>query len=231
MNLIRLNKWRALSALAFCLMTVKPATADVLFSNLGQTGGGGSISFDAAGDPIASDFLTGGTPGTITGATVTMLNTSLALTLDVTLGIYTDNGSGQPGILFQAFDTHISVPAGGSGLFTATSSGINLQPGTLYWMVGQANSEDFGGTLYWNYVTTDATDGGSYSTVPGTQVMSKGPAGLNWSDVDTGNLRFSLEGITPAPEPGTLTLLALGAAAIAGCGWQRRRAGRGRNLL
>jgi hypothetical protein len=194
-----------------------------LFSTLGQTDNG-AVGFNSASDLLASDFLTGGTPSTITSITALMGNSSVATTLHVTFSIYADNGSGKPGTLVSAFPT-ASIPfGGGSGDVTATSDGINLQANTPYWVVGQAIDESVGGTVTWRFNSGEGTDDGSvFSTVTDTEIQydQNGMLG-GWVNSTPGNLMFALDGITTVPEPTGLALLVT-APIFGAFGWWRRR--------
>jgi hypothetical protein len=198
--------------------------ADLLFSSLLQPGNG-AAPFAAADDLFANDFLTDGTPRSITSLTVSMENTGELSSQTVSFSIYTDNGSGVPDALLSAFDTSVLLPPNSSGSFTATSLGINLQANTTYWVVGQLIPPDSLGTVYWLYSPLQGTDGGPYTTVPTTPIQ--GFSGGSWSSVNDGNLKFALEG-TAIPEASALPVVVIGGTFAAfGCWIRRRVAGTG----
>lgn len=195
-----------------------PARADILFSNLAQPDNVG-LGFDRLETRLATDFLTDGSPSTITSISAILGNSSGSQDYTATFGIHADDG-GSPGALVGLFNP-VTIPPVGFGPFTATSAGINLQANTAYWVVGQANEERVSGTLSWR-ANLGNVNTGSFSTVPTTQMLHSGTGGLTYSPIDTGNPLFALEGFTPIPEPGSLTLLAAAGAIIGGLGRHRR---------
>jgi hypothetical protein len=198
-----------------------PSHADILFSNHAQPDNL-SVGFDNLEIRLATDFLTGGTPSTITSISAILDNSSGSQDYTATFGIYTEAG-GRPGDLVGLFDP-VTIPPDGFGPFTATSLGINLQANTPYWVVGQANEERVTGTLTWPANLGDLNTG-LFSTVPTTQMLRSVTGGLTYTPIDNGNFIFALEGFAPIPEPGSLTLLAA-AATVGVLGRRRRHDGR-----
>ena len=199
----------------------RPSHAQIiLFSNLGQPNNG-IAGFDDTSTRYATDFLTDGTPRTITSITALMSSTD-TLAHTVTFSIFTDNG-GSPGSLVLAFATPATLPAnaGAASLYTATSPGIGLQANTPYWVVGQVNENMPLGTVYWDFDSGQGTDGGPFSTVPGTQFMRSTTSGVIYFPSDVGNLMFELDGVTTVPEPSSLMLM-MAAGAFGAIGWRRR---------
>ena len=115
-------------------------------------------------------MLTDGTPRTVTSITTLMDNSDSEAHL-VIFSIFTDSGRA-PGSLVGVFATAATVPAGATGLFTATSPGIDLQANTPYWLVAALNeSLRDPKTVDWHLTSSERTDGGPFSTVPGTPLQ------------------------------------------------------------
>jgi hypothetical protein len=171
---------------------------------------------------LATDFLTSGTPTTITGITAAMGNMAV-ITHTITFSIFTDNGSGKPGTLLNAFDTLASLdPGNPAQQVTATDPGINLLANTPYWLVAQVSVTPTLGSVTWRFNSGQGTNSGPFTTVSGTEMQRSTNAGATYLNNDIGNQRYSLEGI---PEPSSLTLLAFAAVSLAG-GARLRRSGR-----
>jgi len=176
-----------------------PSHAQVFFSNLSEPD---ALSFSGStGIRLATDFLTGGAALTIDSLTARMAN-STSGDLHVSFSIFT-NGSDRPDTLVGLFDTPATVPANTllSGLFTATSSGINLQANTRYWVVARQNEVGSAG-LSWRSTTSEATSEGSFSTVPGTPMLISLNEGETYFPNGAGNPIYSLSGAA-IPEPQT----------------------------
>jgi hypothetical protein len=201
-----------------------PSHAQIVpFSNLSESDNG-AAGFNSLEDRSASDFITDGTAWKITSITARMANSSALTTHTVTFSIFADDGSGRPGSLVSLFDTPASVPPNtGFGLFTATSPGITLQANTPYWLVGQDNDVSPGGTVTWRFTSSEGNSG-SFSTVPGTLILSSPNGGGNWLNGGAENQLFRLEG-TPIPEPQTwiAVVVTLGAFGTFRC-WTNRKA-------
>jgi hypothetical protein len=182
-----------------------------------------AASLDTLNTRLASDFLTDGTPWTITGISAQMGNTAF-ITHTITFSIFTDNGSGKPGNLVSVFDTPASLPAGESGIFTATTTGINLQANTPYWVVGQVDVTPELGTVSWDFNLGEGTDGSPFTTVSGTQIQRSLTAGVLYSDIDKGNFMFALQGdITLVPEPQNWLALLVTVGTFVTFRWWRQR--------
>lgn len=198
-----------------------PARADILFSNLAQPDNIG-MGFDNLEVRLATDFLSDGSPSTITSISAILGNSSGSQDYTATFGIHADDG-GRPGALVGLFDP-VTIPPTGFGPFTATTPGINLQANTPYWVVGQANEDHITGTLTWR-ANEGNVNVGPFSTVPTTPVLRSQNGGTIYLPSDDGNLLYALEGFAPIPEPGSLTLLAAAGATLGVLG-RRRRNGR-----
>jgi hypothetical protein len=199
-----------------------PAHADlILFSNLGQPDNG-TVSFNNTKVRYATDFLTDGTPRTITSVTAVMDSTD-TIPHDVMFSIFT-NAGGAPDALVRAFDTSPTVPGGASGTFTATSSGIDLQARTIYWLVGQLDDGLLRApkTVNWHFTSSQATDGSPFSTVPGTPILGGNHGETTFTPSTPGNLLFVLSSPSVVPEPSSLSLVII-ASIFGAFGWWRQR--------
>ena len=203
--------------LALVLSASLPTKAATLLSTLGQSQDTG---YNFSGGILASDFNTGSWNSTITGLTIAIakLNNSDV----VTASLYTDAG-GQPGTSLGSFSS-INIPGYLSfatvANYTATTAGISLAANTNYWL-GFTINTDVGAPINNN----NGTDSGSlFTTISATQVKQGNNAGTSYSNVNAGNLIYSLSGTaTAAPEPSRTLLLLSGLGMVI----FRRRRGKG----
>lgn len=209
---------------------VSPASADLLFSNLGQ------VQDNDAGIALtshrpATEFLTGGVPTIATDLTIRVNNfDSVGHTFGAYL--YSDN-AGSPNSLLATFspvDNSVgaAVVPGVTGtmkLITFSHAGINLAASTQYWVALSLLQPAVAHSVAWIETTSNAEDIGSlftndsppnrfYSLDSGSTWGSPGPAR---------NGQFSLEG-TAVPEPTSAALVLLGGVASGAAALRRRRA-------
>ena len=205
---------RLLPSLSLCtFLSLLPAAstrASTLISNLGQPTVTAAEGFADTTIRYAWDFQTGASPADVTALTLRLLNLDL-ISHHITSQLWTNSGSNQPGAFVAAFPD-ISIAAGTFPPtdLTATSPGIPLAAGTIYWIVtgmGEAlvNSPfGPGHELVSSGQTMDA--GGVFSTVASTNFLFSGDSGATWSLSATENAFFKLEG-TVVPEPSGAFLL------------------------
>jgi hypothetical protein len=184
--------------------------AGTFFSNLGQgTNVYGGHNMDNTSYRLATDFLTGSSPTTITNSSLKL--TSLdSVGHNFTLSLFTDSGSSLPGLLVGSFDSTFLPAYTPQGIYSFNSPGISLAPKTAYWAVLQMDENVQNTDPYWWELSSQTTDPGSvFSTIPGTPIQLSRDSGTSWTDGTTGNFWFSLSG-TVVPEPTTFALLGVG---------------------
>ncbi len=95
---------------ALAILCLPSLRANTLFSNLGQST---NVSFgnniDNTSYRLATDFLTGASPTSITNATLRLENPD-NIGHNYTLSLFTDNGAGKPGSFVGSFNTTFVVP-------------------------------------------------------------------------------------------------------------------------
>lgn len=152
---------------------------------------------------------------------------------NIALSIYS-SVSGKPGTDLYDFSTNIVIPTSGTPtLVNLTGSGsFALTAGNSYWLNLYATnpSSNTGTTVIWNGVLSPSfaftNPVGLYATDLG-QVRSIGAGNPPTGAPSTSELRtaFQINGaVAGVPEPGSLTLVILGAGGFAGYRWRRNRA-------
>src|SRR5215207_1484533 len=99
--------------LGFSLTLVLPVSADILFSNLGQTENF-ALTATGPGPVWACDFQTDAASTILTGMTFNVPYSQL-IPQTFRVAVAVDDGSGRPGEVIGAFDTTLTVPALGFG--------------------------------------------------------------------------------------------------------------------
>ena len=225
MHLGRFHTFFAL-ALAFCLY-VLPATAGVLYSNLGPPG---SVYSNTTGwtirgtDGGISESNTSGMLFTVSGSgSLPVTEIDLALVLGLTTdgafvaSIWTDVG-GTPGAQLAGASWSGSTSLPGSScsvllmlpcsLISITGiSGVNLTGGGEYFMVVGPSSLTGNTNIAWQWDTTGLTGTTAGSTNGGASWLT-GPGTLGVFEV--------LSNPSTVPEPGSLFLLATGLIGMLG---------------
>jgi hypothetical protein len=138
------------------------------------------------------------------------------------------SGSGPASLLASTFVTSSGPLVGTYGDWAFNSiTPVNLVAGDYYVVGGQGGADYTGETPITvnpaiTYVQDLYTANGGLNSplvVPTSSEGYDSPASAAWFG---GNLEFGSAGATPTPEPGTLTLLGIGIAGIAGYSWRRR---------
>lgn len=213
------GKWLPLLALALVFPVTAPAAT--LFSTLGQSYDGVAGMFTSA-DRLATDFQTGASATTITGASLNLANDGNTISLHFLASLFTDS-AGLPGTSLGSFSTITLLPSNQIPAdYSATSAGISLSANTKYWLVLKLLEDPDGLSGDWSYNQSNSTDAGSvFTPVSATQIKYSNNNGSTWVDEvggATANYRYSLTGTTTAPEPGRALLLLAGT-----CGMVLRR--------
>jgi hypothetical protein len=194
-----------------CLLAAGPARAGILFSNLGP----GDTYDTSVGYTIGLGFTQGDafTPS----ATANLSDIGMALNFafgdshDVTVQLRADAG-GQPGAVIETYSATTTGQFGSQNplVFVDSTSHPLLLAGTQYWVIA---SSDSGSDNPWNLNSTGDSGPHALSTDGGT----------TFSVVTKTRGAFLVEG-TAVPEPASLTLLGLGAIALAGYRLRRQKA-------
>lgn len=212
-----------LAALLLFGFTAAPVRAQAVFGNFGvptDTSVTGTTLDDERRKSVR--FTTGAN-----SVSVTSVQASLSRQDDfpasVVAGIFSNNGSGNPGALLFGFNT-LALPSGGPLDFTLTPSGaITLAPNTTYHL--QLTGADEFPSLW--YATTPA--GTNPSAQNGSGIVFESyrfsiDNGATWTASTVTN-RFQINGTVEtsaaAPEPGSLALVMTGG--ITTLAWLRRK--------
>jgi hypothetical protein len=204
-----------LAALALLLSGAGRARADLVISNL-PTNDSLGFSF-TGGQGLGEEFRMGATPYALDSVDLRLLFFDVA-NVRLQVALYGTGPTGRPGPLLETFNDP-SLVNGGPFTYTFTpSSPFTLEADTPYWLVtnalpGSALVESLGslppvtptgpGATYLD----QAFGLGNPPTGPGTGE----PSGIQVNGTPS-----------PAPEPSTLALFALGAAGLALGAWRRK---------
>jgi hypothetical protein len=206
-------------AAALSVMAGGAAKADVtVFTNFS-----GSPPFNNNVDYVLGSPSAGIPPNVVdampftAGATADLKDAALALNWfgsdtnsPVTLDL-DSNAGGEPGAILATLTQTGTIPINPPGLVTFAYSGapVALALGTQYWLV--AAQPDVNTLDFWNFSNTDTgaiagnlsgSATGPWMVFPGQQIAA-----------------FEVSGAAPIPEPGTFSLVGLGALGL----WAKRR--------
>ena len=179
----------------------------VLISHSGQTLDDNWYSLQDSLSNIASDFITGSQPATISSASIVAANPSSSAR-SIYLSIWSDN-SGVPGSMLSAFDTTISVGASvTAGTYSATTSGISLSANTKYWFVAKGDNQSYVDGYQGVRLTQVTPSSGVFDSVSSTQLKFSGSGGSTWINQGSLDLSYELQGsVSAVPEPHTYAAL------------------------
>jgi hypothetical protein len=193
------------------LLNSSQAKADVIYDAFGP---GDTYRFDSGSNVFgltsgifyedsAVRFNTGLFSGTLTTIEVPITSIYLPGPANVTFSLTTDGGGVPGGIILESWSIPVTYSLPGSVIYTMTSvGGLSLSSGTNYWLMAGAASPD---AATWNSRNTGVAAAQAYRSAPGDPWINNG------SNPMAAALRVSGTTVTAAaPEPGTLTLLALG---------------------
>lgn len=213
----KMTRSLTLAAILFSLtlLNSSQAKADVIYDAFGP---GDAYRFDSGSNVFgltsgifyedsAVRFNTGLFSGTLTTIEVPVTSTNLPGPANVTFSLTTDGGGVPGGITLESWSIPVSYSLPGSVIYTLTSvGGISLSSGTNYWLTAGADSPD---AAIWNSRNTGVAAAQAYRSAPGDPWINNGNSPM------AAALRVSgTFGTAAAPEPGTLSLLALGALGI-----------------
>ena len=162
-----------------------------------------------------SDFLTSESGAIVTSAEISIFNADSAIHT-LTVFLYSNGPTDQPGSPVGVFDTLITIPPTGSGpgsaiTLSAFDLGIALDASTKYWIVLALNEAPITNTVHWTAheppnASFDSTS--VFSSIPSTRTKFSGDSGTTWGDTLNGNFRYALNGtLVPEPSSGCLALL------------------------
>lgn len=199
---------------ALVLFSPASVRAATIYSTLGQS----VDQVNNFGDVTwrwASDFRTGNATSTITTATLAMTNND-NIVHHFTFAIFIDD-SGRPGTLVDAFDEELILPGAYFRVnVSAKDAGIDLAANTIYWFVVKMNEKPNNAISFLSSTDSSVADAGSFSSpVASTHDLVSFDGGATYSTGIPGNFVLALEGAIVVPEPTSITLLVVGASAIA----------------
>ena len=202
-----LRRWcRAAGALALLAASAHGA---VVLTNLSIPTGGKDDVWN--GNWVAQTFQTGSDAASYALNTITLsMGDGYSFpSSPIVLDLYSDAG-GAPGSPVASL-TGSNMYPGALGTYDfSPAAAFTLSPSTTYWIVARSNQSI--GYYEWVYASSTSyfkTDGWAINTA-GATYASSSDHGLTW-DVQSGEPnKFAID-TTPVPEPGTLTLLGIGA--------------------
>jgi hypothetical protein len=220
----RLAFLAAVACLCGCCLTGTGRADMIVFNTFGEPGdkfdhsnvfgiSGTNSSFGYVNEAMAFTPSSSVTLDTIRFAAGLFTGSSSSTAIDV---IVTTDSGGVPGTALETFSS-ISVP-GSPTIFTEDSVvHPSLDVGSTYWLVMQTHDPTTSALIGWYF---------SNPAVPGEESTQFSPGGSWRTPAVTTLPAFEILGastVTATPEPASLTLLGVGAAGLAGYGWQRRK--------
>jgi PEP-CTERM motif len=191
-------------------------------SNLGQPSSG-SVSV-GANAWYAADFTTGAnTGGYFLNKIQLAMNDSSGSPGGLTVMIYTDvveHGGDFPGMSVASLSGPANPVTAGMYAYMPLSS-LTLLPNTVYLVVVTAATTTANGGYEWS-VTGNGSPGFNSYHWGGEVEFETSTDGLNWNYAPGAFGQYSLDA-TPAPEPGTLGLLALGVSLFGLRRWNEKK--------
>jgi len=166
----------------------------------------------AQGITIATRFTTDSSESAFRLDSVTILMGFGSTTGGFRLSIY-DDGAGIPGSLVGTLSGEDAPMSPGPHVYT--SSSIQLAANSSYWVVADVTFPS--STFYW-WATTSTAYEGPWSLSPGYKMEHYG-----WAEIDSSTPMLSIQA-SAVPEPATITMLALAAAAVFARRFARRPA-------
>jgi hypothetical protein len=198
----------AVAGLALAVGAAGRADAGIIVSNLAD-----SPEFINDGTHKAQSFTIGNSKRVLSSVTLRLGNNSEDESATVTVRLF-NNDSGEPGTQLQVLGTVVVTAQTGLKDYTlADFSRYTLLANTTYWIEAQAPD----GPLQWAATTS-------------TKATGLGTLGAS-ADEDNGwttdpGVRLELAVNSPSnPEPASWALLGVGAVALLGYTWRRRRTG------
>ncbi len=174
------------------------------------------VSGSASGDFVEAMPFTAGSTADLADAVLALGNESADDNSPITLDLDSNSG-GVPGTILATLTQQGTIPDSdtpGLVTFDYSGAGVELTSGTLYWLV--AVETDAHSIQEWFYSSSDT----------GTRAFTDSANGTGSWLTHSGTLSaFQVDGTTPtpAPEPGSFTLLAVGLFGGLGLLWVERR--------